>query len=73
MSTDIDFIDETTIGYVNIALNICGFNFKKQHVETILQVLKAVNESEGEVSIRDIAKIEAQMERKYQIKDADGE
>lgn len=73
MSTDIEFIDKTTIGYVDIAMRVCGYNFKKQHVETILQVLKAVNESEGEVSIKDIAKIEAQMERKYKIKDTDEE
>jgi len=53
----------TELKHIDIALRIAGYNFPKKDVETILAVM---GEASPETTLEDIAKIETEIESKYE-------
>lgn len=61
--------EETTqLEHFDIALRLSGFNFKKQHVELIMELYNMVSKKGGDGNLRDVAKLMADNEKKYEVK-----
>lgn len=55
----------------DVALRLAGFNFKKQHVELISEVYKAVENKGGKVTLEDLTIIENTVNQKYEDKQSE--
>ena len=61
--------EETTqLEHFDIALQLAGFNFKKQHVELIMELYNMVDKKGGDGNLRDVARLMADNEKKYEVK-----
>lgn len=54
------------IEMTDIALRLAGFNYTKRGVDHVLQIIEAVEEKGQDLTIEDVAKIEAEIENKYE-------
>lgn len=59
---------EQKITYMRIAAGICGFSFKPEHLDLLVSMYEVVLEKEGEGTISDLCKIEAEVKERYQVK-----
>lgn len=54
------------IEMTDIALRLAGVNWKKRGVEHVLRIIEEVEEKGEELTVKDIARIEHEIELKYE-------
>lgn len=59
---------EEKITYMRIATNLCKFGFETKHVDLLLCLYEAVVDRKGDLTMRETAKIEADIIEKYKPK-----
>lgn len=59
------------IKHVHLAFRLVGYNFKKQDLQLLLNVLDLISETDGEVRIEDLVKLEQQNKRKFEEVDSE--
>jgi hypothetical protein len=59
---------EDKIGYMKIAGSLCNFGFDRKQVDLLVSLYEAVIEKKGDLTMRDVAKIEADVKSRADIK-----
>jgi hypothetical protein len=54
------------IKHVHLAFRLVGYNFKKQDLQLLLNVLDLISKTDGEITIEDLVKLEQQNKRKFE-------
>ena len=55
------------ITYLDISMRVCGFNFKPEHLDLIITMFEAILQKKGETDLKDIAKIQSQVNDRNQV------
>ena len=58
---------EEKITYLDISMRVCGFNFKPEHLDLIITMFEAILEKKGETDLKDIAKIQVQVNDRHKV------
>lgn len=59
-------VDDEKIEQADIALRLAGFNWNKRGVEHVLRILEEVEEKGDDLTVKDIFRIEHEIELKYE-------
>lgn len=57
-------IDEK-IEYMRIGLSICGYGIPKKDIELFVRIYDQIVEKEGEMGLREVVKLEVEINQKY--------